>query len=298
MKKRFLFIFIFLFGLNLMGCTDTTEKPSGNQVTPENGKKEVIVVVKNFGQKLQLVSLQAPKENVVQSIQENYSAFISQALLEKWKNTPLEAPGRIVSSPWPDRIEIKSVEKISADNYQVEGEIIEITSTEIASGEATAKRPISLIVKKSNGKWLINEVTLGDYEPSETVKYQNIIYGFNLSLPQSWSGYSVIDDRWEGFSAENPQETIETGPIVSIRHPQWTVEKPRQDIPIMIFTINQWQMLQEDKFHIGAAPIRPKELGRNFQYVFALPARYNYAFPTGYEEVEDIINGGALQPFN
>jgi len=36
--------------------------------------------------------------------------------------------------------------------------------------------------------------------------------------------------------------------------------------------------LQQEKFHIGAAPINPSELGRNTKYVFALPARYNYAF--------------------
>ncbi len=30
-------------------------------------------------------------------------------------------------------------------------------------------------------------------------------------------------------------------------------------------------------------------------YVFALPARYNYAFPTGFEEVEDILENYSLQ---
>lgn len=39
----------------------------------------------------------------------------------------------------------------------------------------------------------------------------------------------------------------------------------------------------------------PKELARNSKYLFALPARYNYAFPTGYEEVEKILEGNPLQ---
>ncbi|MDP1086626.1 hypothetical protein Q6245_30140, partial [Klebsiella pneumoniae] len=68
-------------------------------------------------------------------------------------------------------------------------------------------------------------------------------------------------------------------PMISIRHPDWTSQNPRQDIPIMIFTLAQWNMLQQDEFHIGAAPINPSELGRNTSYVFARPARYNYAFP-------------------
>lgn len=53
--------------------------------------------------------------------------------------------------------------------------------------------------------------------------------------------------------------------------------------------------LEQEDFHIGAAPIGPKELARNSNYVFALPARYNYAFPTGYEEVEKILEGYPLQ---
>ncbi len=80
------------------------------------------------------------------------------------------------------------------------------------------------------------------------------------------------------------------------RHPEWTSEIPRQDIPIMIFTLSQWDALQRQEFHIGAAPIGPKELGRNSNYVFALPARYNFAFPKGYEEVEDILEDNPLIP--
>ncbi|MDD2756827.1 MAG: hypothetical protein PHS80_15045, partial [Methanothrix sp.] len=62
-----------------------------------------------------------------------------------------------------------------------------------------------------------------------------------------------------------------------------------------IFTLAQWDDLLAEKFHIGAAPIGPSELGRNADYVFALPARYNYAFPTGYEEVDQIIQGKPLK---
>lgn len=61
----------------------------------------------------------------------------------------------------------------------------------------------------------------------------------------------------------------------------------------MVFTPAQWNSLQGDEFHIGAAPMNPSELGRSSQYVLALPARYNYAFPTGYEEVEQILKSFA-----
>jgi len=57
----------------------------------------------------------------------------------------------------------------------------------------------------------------------------------------------------------------------------------------MVFTLAQWNSLQKDVFHIGAAPIGPSELGRNNSYVLALPARYNFAFPEGYKDVETIL---------
>jgi hypothetical protein len=39
------------------------------------------------------------------------------------------------------------------------------------------------------------------------------------------------------------------------------------------------------------------EIGRNKRYVLALPARYNYALPIGWEEVERIIAENSLQPY-
>jgi len=128
--------------------------------------------------------------------------------------------------------------------------------------------------------------------------YENKQYGFKFILPGSWEGYDIIIDEWEGLSREEPESSsaVETGPVINIRHPGWTSEDPRQDIPIMVFTLTQWEAMQEGEFHIGAAPVGPKELGRNDKYVFALPARYNYAFPTGYQEVESILESSPLKP--
>lgn len=127
--------------------------------------------------------------------------------------------------------------------------------------------------------------------------YANTKYGFNFSLPESWKGYTIVIGTWEGLAigGQNGEAIVEIGPIISIRHPQWTSQIPRQDIPIMVFTLNQWNSLQKGQFHIGAAPIGPSELGRNSSYIFALPARYNYSFPQGYEEVVNILKGNPLQ---
>ncbi|MDC3418258.1 BsuPI-related putative proteinase inhibitor [Aquibacillus salsiterrae] len=131
---------------------------------------------------------------------------------------------------------------------------------------------------------------------SNKIIYRNAEYGFSFSLPKGWEGYTVVTETWEGTN--NQSELVESGPRLAIRHPDWTAENPRQDIPIMVFTIDQWAALEKGEYHIGAAPIQPSKLGENNNYVFALPARYNFAFPDGYKEVEDILKGDPLQPNN
>ncbi len=134
--------------------------------------------------------------------------------------------------------------------------------------------------------------------PTGSIEYRNTEFGFTFSLPPSWEGYSIVSDQWEGTNqGPSGDVAVEHGPTILIRHPAWTSANPRQDIPIMVFTLAQWESLSQDKFHIGAAPFGPSELGRNARFVFALPARYNYAFPTGFEEVESILAGQPLHPF-
>jgi hypothetical protein len=133
---------------------------------------------------------------------------------------------------------------------------------------------------------------------ASSLAYQNDEFGFRFTLPANWKGYSIVSDSWTGYaSGDQGDIPVESGPMISIRHPLWTAENPRQDIPIMIFTLPQWESLGREEFHLGAAPIGPSELARNARYVFALPARYNYAFPTGWEEVEEILRGHPLQAF-
>jgi hypothetical protein len=254
-------------------------------------------VVTDFGKKLQMVSLSAPQDLAAKSMRENYGVYLSATLLAKWQSNPQEALGRLVSSPWPDRIEIAKIEKTAASIYKISGEIIEITSAEKTNGGFAAKLPVILMVKKINNLWLIDEATAGQYEASQAVVCKNNQYGFDFSLPDSWKGYTMITNKWKGVPIGGVQ-TVETGPEILIRHPLWTSQNPRQDIPIMIFTLAQWNALQQENFHIGAAPVGPIELGRNNRYVFALPARYNYAFPAGYKEVEEILKGKPLQAFD
>jgi len=126
-----------------------------------------------------------------------------------------------------------------------------------------------------------------------SLTYDNTKYGFKFTLPLSWTGYTLVNSTWQGRNVATGA-VEETGPLILIRHPLWTAAAKRQDIPIMVFTLNQWSKVISEKMSLGAAPIPPSELGRNATYVFALPARYNYAFPTGYQEVDQIIQSKPL----
>lgn len=259
----------------------------------EQDQQDVRALVEAFGKTLQKVSLSAPKDVVGTSIEENYSGYVTPELLQKWQADPQSAPGHVVSSPWPDRIDILRMEKVDKNQYTVYGEIIEITSVELVNGGAAAKRPATIDVQKVNDRWLISGVTIGEYMQRGPVVYENTRYGFRFYLPETWKGYLIAEEQWKGT---NNGELSETGPQLLIRHPDWTQEAPRQDIPIMVFTLEQWNALQKGDFYVSAAPIGPSKLGSNSVYVFALPPRYNYAFQTGFEEVEEILKGNPLWP--
>ncbi|MCL6611084.1 MAG: hypothetical protein K6T66_06045 [Peptococcaceae bacterium] len=304
MKKALFLVLVLLLSVSLFGCANGNNggqqegQPKEKQQQNQGSEKEAVAgLVEDFGRRLQKVSLQAPGEVIYKSMQENYGGLVYPSLIEEWARDPQNAPGRVVSSPWPDHIEILSIEKASESAYEVKGQIIEMTSVEMASGGVAARRPITLVVGKAENRWVITAVKIGAYEDTNATVFKNYRYGFSFSLPESWKGYSIVNGKWEGSAVGGTQggEVVETGPVISIRHPQWTPDNKRQDIPIMVFTLAQWDSLQQGKFHIGAAPIGPSELGCNARYVFALPARYNYAFPTGYEEVEEILKSNPLR---
>lgn len=128
-------------------------------------------LVEGFGRQLQNVSLAAPEEQLRESIKEYYANYVSPELLQKWLANISEAPGRLTSSPWPDRIEVDALQRINRTTYRVNGRIIEITSVEAAQGGIAASRNIELTVEQFDdpstsrqGRWLITDIELGEYE--------------------------------------------------------------------------------------------------------------------------------------
>lgn len=150
-------------------------------------------------------------------------------------------------------------------------------------------------IKHGNPSSLMPTTGCGNNQEG-SIEYINTQYGFSFLLPSSWKGYSIVSTNWEGNMVDTLDQ-ITRGPEILIRHPLWTPLLPRQDIPILIFTPAEWNLVQEQKLSLGAAPVGPSELGRNTNYIFALPARYNYAFPTGFEEVQTIIENKSFHAF-
>nr|WP_312578127.1 stalk domain-containing protein [Sedimentibacter sp.] len=276
---------------------------SGDIQSEETEKNEVVKFVQGFGEQLKMVSLLAPEDVIKESMEEHYGDYVSTELIEKWVKDPENALGRMLSSPWPERIEVLSAEKTDENGYVVKGKIIEVTSVELKEGGAAARRPVTLNVDKIDGKWVITDTEIGNYEEIQknSVVYKNDEYGFTFTLPESWKDYSIQNEVWKGepLNDESNADADKdiTGPIIYIRHPQWTKDNPRQDIPIMIFTTKQWEDMENGEFAVGAAPVAPSKLGENSEYVFLLPARYNYAFPTGFEEVSEILQNNPMQAF-
>jgi hypothetical protein len=122
------------------GCSDTSDATA---------------VVEQFGRSLQMVSLQSP--TVKEDLRDQYSPFVAPALLDEWVLALPAAPGRMVSSPWPDSIEVTFVEELTPGRFSVSGTIQEMTSWEVTHGGVAGRVPIAMTVEAVEGVCLITE---------------------------------------------------------------------------------------------------------------------------------------------
>lgn len=116
-------------------------------------------VVRRFGQRLARVSLLAPPGTLREEIRAQYAPLVTPALLEAWLADPSSAPGREVSSPWPDRIEVRDVRRIRPDALEVTGDVVYSTSVEATRGGAARREPVVVtVVRGEDGEWRIGGV--------------------------------------------------------------------------------------------------------------------------------------------
>jgi len=143
--------------VSLVACTTPPTAPTPTTTSNAGEESEIRDLVENFGKRLQNVPLLSP--DAAQEMQKQYSEFVSPTLLEMWMSDASKAPGRMVSSPWPDRIEITTLAKEAPDRYEIAGFVVEITSMEIANGGIANKIPIHIVAERNQGRWLITEYT-------------------------------------------------------------------------------------------------------------------------------------------
>lgn len=141
------------------GCARRVSAPHAD-LTPAEPQRvceapAVRRVVERLGERLKRVSLQAPRDILVREIRDAYAPLVTGSLLARWVAHPAHAPGREVSSPWPERIEIRSVEAAGPGMCRVVGDVIYLTSVEMIQGGAALRKPVTLRVSK-DGEWRIS----------------------------------------------------------------------------------------------------------------------------------------------
>lgn len=155
-------VFLFL----ALACTDPQAPQSASPVATETAEANPskawlspAEVVDAFGRRLKQVSVLGPPGATAVAIRENYAAFVSPKLLDEWLREPAKAPGRQVSSPYPDRIEIESISE-GETRSEIAGDIVEATN----QGDV-ARVPVRIALAMENGEW---RITAFEQEPAET----------------------------------------------------------------------------------------------------------------------------------
>src|SRR5512135_1880815 len=133
-------------------------------------------------------------------------------------------------------------------------------------------------------------------ETSAGVTYRNEQYGLLVSLPDDWRGFSVLTET-KSITDVNSGATVGSFVELKLRNPKWTSANPYEDLPIMVFTPDQWAHVANGEWNVSAAPFPPSELTRNSKFVFGLPPRYNYDFAQGWEQVQQLVDNHAVQAF-
>ena len=182
---------VIVVGLVITGVTLGNKKSTA---ITDAEKSQITTLVEDFGKELASVSILSPEEVIVQSIQQNYSPYLTANLLMKWTFDPFQAMGRFVSSPWPDRIEIDSMERIDDNTVKVKGYVIWVVSGN-GTLDVTDRVPIVLIVKKdpSTQKFLIDNAYSNKYAFYDTKELINMLKEVYPAIDNSATPFVVRD---------------------------------------------------------------------------------------------------------
>jgi hypothetical protein len=123
------------------------------------------------------------------------------------------------------------------------------------------------------------------------VRYHDAKYDFLFFLPADWNGHSVLMKEWHADLHSTDYQAVigrEHGPIILLRHPQWKADQPHQDIPILVFTRDQWEAVIPQRLFVGAGGTID-EISHSAKYVFAINSRHNWTELEGWQETGRIV---------
>ncbi|MHB8070419.1 MAG: hypothetical protein ACYDHF_00505 [Candidatus Cryosericum sp.] len=142
-------------GAYLLFRPSTTPPPSAADVNA------IYQVVGEFGARLKDVVITTSDQDVITAVDINLKQLITDRLYQVLVQDKIRIPGRYVSSPWPDRIEIDSVQMLDSGSYTIHGSQVVMTDDTVAHGGNAGETPITLTLKKVNGVWLVDDVVGG-----------------------------------------------------------------------------------------------------------------------------------------
>jgi len=175
---------------------------AGCQRREPNEVPAIRQVVAEFGQELKQVELGADRETAIAAIEKHYRRLVSPTLMEEWMADPSRAPGRLVSSPSPDRIEIDSVLALSGSRYRVVGRVMEMTSVEVSQHLPGSATPVEMTLEKEQGRWLITQYSQPeDTEPAASSS-EEVTQG-RTEAPDSVSAVAVLNAYYEAINKKD-----------------------------------------------------------------------------------------------
>ncbi|MHC1679329.1 MAG: hypothetical protein AB9886_02255 [Candidatus Cryosericum sp.] len=142
-------------GAYLLFRPSTTTRPSAADINA------IYQVVGEFGARLKDVDITASDQDMMTAVDFNLKRLITDRLYQAFAQDKSRIPGEYVSSPWPERIEITSVQMLDSGSYTVHGNQVVMTDDTVARGGDAGKTPITFTLKKVNGIWLIDDVVGG-----------------------------------------------------------------------------------------------------------------------------------------
>ena len=166
MKSTRISILLIVFA-GLAGCERKQTPDASEAVNCSDPRAKAIA--EQLGRQLKQVSLTAPDSLIRKELRDSYGPFVTIELMDHWLEQPSHAPGRAVSSPWPDRIDVASVKAENESTCVVDGQIAYVTSAEQAPGAAFERVPVTLRIVKNN-TWRVSafDAQTMDAPPAES----------------------------------------------------------------------------------------------------------------------------------